>query len=140
MFSKSDRIVPNISSMEHVLHHVNHLSSHLTLIRLYNGITILIFRFFLYYQYYPERLKYNNDESDSISHDWRLSLRIRSSLKIYSTILAILIVLIAMIIGLPSGIGKVSAWVLGIFSMILSIFQFLPQIYQTYKHKVLENI
>ena len=87
---------------------------------------------------YPDRLKYSPNPSSSteLSDHWRLSLRIKSILKVYSFLLICLVFGLGLVRGFPSGMTTAIAWILGIFSMILSILQFIPQIHQTFKHKV----
>lgn len=82
---------------------------------------------------YPERLKYSNG---LITENWSFSLKIKQILKIYSFLLLLLIFSMAIILGFPSPASNAIAWILGIFSMILSVLQFIPQIHQTFKHKV----
>ena len=97
-----------------------------------------IFRFILYFKMYPERLKYSPNASTptDLSEHWRLSLKIKSVLKVYSSLLICLVFSLGLMKGFPSGVTTAIAWILGIFSMILSVFQFVPQIHQTFKHKV----
>ena len=87
---------------------------------------------------YPERLKYSPNASTptDLSEHWRLSLKIKSVLKVYSSLLICLVFSLGLMKGFPSGVTTAIAWILGIFSMILSVFQFVPQIHQTFKHKV----
>ncbi len=97
---------------------------------------------------YPERLKHLHHSSSStdtsstatinqqFSNNWSLSLRIKKILKFYSFLLLSLIFSLAILRGFPSQFTTAIAWVLGIFSMVLSIFQFIPQIHQTLNHKV----
>ena len=95
---------------------------------------------------YPENLKHTHQlvptETSSttinpqFSSNWSLSLRIKKILKFYSFILISLIFTLAILRGFPSQFTTAIAWILGMFSMILSIFQFIPQIHQTLNHKV----
>lgn len=93
--------------------------------------------FILYFKMYPERLKYEPSAPNSLTENWSFSLKIKQILKIYTFFLLLLIFSLAMVLGLPSSISTAIAWILGIFSMILSVSQFIPQIHQTLKHKVI---
>jgi hypothetical protein len=88
---------------------------------------------------YPERLKYQQSSDNLLTESWSFSLKIKQILKIYSFLLLLMIFSMAMIAGFPSPVSNAIAWILGIFSMILSVFQFIPQIHQTFKHKVRKN-
>lgn len=107
----------------------------------------LFISFTLYFKMYPEGLKYqypiNNSTTSTnsiipipLSSNWSLSLKIKRIVSIYSTFLLMLISILTIGWGFPSRGTNVVAWILGIFSMILSVFQFIPQIHQTFKHKV----
>lgn len=85
---------------------------------------------------YPERLKYQTLAPNLPTENWSFSLKIKQILKIYSFFLSIFIFVVSVMWGFPTPMTTAVAWVLGIFSMILSIFQFIPQIHQTLKHKV----
>ena len=95
-----------------------------------------IFRFLLYFKMYPEGSKYVAGQP---TENWMLSLRIKRILKIYSFLLLLLIFTLAVMLEFPSPVSTTIAWILGIFSMVLSILQFIPQIHQTLKHKVRSN-
>lgn len=97
---------------------------------------------------YPENLKHVHQSlstetsstatiNQQFSNNWSLSLRIKNILKFYSFLLISLIFTLAILRGFPSQFTSAIAWILGIFSMILSIFQFIPQIHQTLNHKVI---
>ena len=85
---------------------------------------------------YPERLKYQTTTPNLLTENWSFSLKIKQILKAYSFLLLLLIFSMAMILGFPSPVSNAIAWILGLFSMVLSVFQFIPQIHQTFKHKV----
>ena len=83
---------------------------------------------------YPENLKFT--QNDTLSRNWALSLKIKRIVKVYSFCLLLLMLSWAIFLGFPQPIATAFAWILGIFSMLLSLLQFLPQIYQTIIHKV----
>ena len=89
--------------------------------------------FLLYFKMYPEELKH---AAGHPTENWALSLRIKGILKFYSFLLLLLIFALAVVSEFPSPFSTAIAWILGIFSMILSVLQFIPQIHQTLKHKV----
>lgn len=93
--------------------------------------------FVLYFKMYPESLKYE-DHPSALTENWSFSLKIKRAVRVYSIVMTLLVLLLAFIKGFPSPLGNAIAWILGIFSMILSIFQFIPQIHQTFQHKVKE--
>lgn len=107
-------------------------------IQYFTHMLMVFFSFVLYFKMYPDHLKYSSNPATpiQISDHWRLSLQIKSIVKIYSFILICLIFTLGLVKGFPSGITTAIAWVLGILSMILSVLQFIPQIHQTFKHKV----
>lgn len=82
---------------------------------------------------YPEGLKFLAGQP---TQNWALSLRIKRILKFYSFLLLLLIFTLAVMAEFPSPVPTAIAWILGIFSMVLSVLQFIPQIHQTLKHKV----
>ena len=96
---------------------------------------------------YPERLKYQYPPPDPsasnntiipvpLSPNWSLSLKIKQIVSFYSFLLLMLVFGMAVMWGFPSRTTTAVAWILGILSITLSIFQFIPQIHQTLKHKV----
>lgn len=91
---------------------------------------------------YPESSKYSttiieadgeNDNLAIYSANWALSLMIKRVIKAYSFCLMLLMMILAGSTGFPSPVSTMIAWALGIFSMILSALQFIPQIHQTFQ-------
>lgn len=127
MLCKSPRIDPNVRSMANVSYNVKKASQR-------TSIYSSAFRFILYFKMYPENLKFT--QNDTLSRNWALSLKIKRIVKVYSFFLLLLMLSWAIFLGFPQPIATAFAWILGVFSMLLSLLQFLPQIYQTIIHKV----
>jgi hypothetical protein len=101
-------------------------------------------RFLLYYWNYPEESKAPSEthpatyfiDGAPVSHDWWLSIQVSRLIRFWAALLTSLLGLLVFLSGLPSGVGNIFAWVLGIFSATLAMLQFIPQIYRTYQSKV----
>lgn len=131
--------------MDHGLYHVG--------IFVYRPFMNSLERFILYFRFFPEEDKTahshnnnnNNNSSSSSGNDneqitpaWRRSLQVASAVSVYMGAVVIVTVLLA-ILAAESGQSAVwlGAWagLLGMASLVMSIFQFLPQIKSTWRRR-----
>jgi len=90
------------------------------------------FRFILYFRKFPDSLKVN-DTNAHLSDVWKLSLSVRKTVFSFALALLGLFIFIFLIFDIPSRAAILCAGALGIFSLVLNCFQFLPQIHETYQ-------
>ena len=101
----------------------------------------------MYYWNFPEESKQPSSSDEGtyrlndtpVSRDWWLSIQVSRLIRFWAALLMGALGWLVFWSGLPSRIGMIFAWILGIFSAILSMLQYLPQIYRTYQSKVLQK-
>ena len=151
VLGESDGSVPNWIAVAHVLHHVSGRPTP----RMITGNCIISLQsfisFVLFLLYFPEELKHAPHKPSSLhldlprgverSAEWKISLAVAVTCVVHFIASVIVTAVLLKVVGGPEHYAtNLWASILGILSMILAAFQYLPQIWKTWRRKVRRSI